>query len=178
MTVEELSSLTEDEYRHELQAGVLVAEPPPGFEHGCVVARIVSLLDGCVRHHDAGIVTAGDSGYLLARNPDTVRAPDLSFVCRERLSQLGIPVGVFPGAPDLAVEVRSPGNTDAELRAKVEDYLAAGTRLVWIVDPAGRLVTVHRALEPPLVLRACDDLDGAGVVPGFRVRVDELFSAP
>jgi Uma2 family endonuclease len=175
MTVDELSSLAEDEYRHELQAGALIAEPPPGFEHGCVVARIGVLLDGCVRSQRSGIVTAGDSGYLLARNPDTVRAPDLSFVCRERLAQLGIPSGVFPGAPDLAIEVRSPGNTDAELSAKVEDYLAAGTRLVWIVDPRARRVIVHRPLEPPVVLHEHDALDGGDVVPGFRVRVDELF---
>ena len=176
LTVEDFYALPDDDgAKHELQAGVLLAEPLPGMQHGWMAARIAALLARHVQEHRLGAVFSNDTGYILARSPDTVRGPDVSFVSGERLGTTGLPAGPFPGAPDLAVEVLSPSNTPAAIRAKVADYLAAGTHLVWIVDPAGRTVTTYRTLLAPRVLAEPEVLDGEDVVPGFRISVAELL---
>lgn len=175
LTVEQLYTMPDDGLKHELEAGVLVSEPLPGFRHGGVVARVSALLDAHVRARGLGVVLAGDAGFILARDPDTLRGPDVAFVARERLVRLSDPSSAFRGAPDLAVEVRSPSNTPSAVHAKVADYLAAGTRLVWLLDPERETVTVYRSLLGPRVSARGDELDGEDVVPGFRVRVAALF---
>ena len=121
------------------------------------------------RRTDLGEVF-GQTGYVLARDPDTIRGPDLSFLVRERL------VGFddsrfFEGAPDLAVEILSPSNRPGEVRAKVAEYLAAGARLVWVLDPERRVVTIYRELLRPRQVGADAVLDGEDVVPGFEIAV-------
>ena len=175
MTVEDLYVMPDDGFNYELQAGMLVSEPAPGFRHGHVVAAIAELLRAHVKKQRLGVVLAGDSGFILARKPDTVRGPDVAFVSRERFERSGDPVRAFAGAPDLAVEVLSPSNTPAAMHAKVADYLAAGTRCVWVVDPEAQTVTVYASLLSPHRLGEDEMLDGDDVVPGFRVRVGELF---
>ena len=167
--------MEDDGLKHELQAGILVSEPLPGFRHGRVALKTGALLLAHASRRDLGVVLSNDSGFVLARRPDTVRGPDVAFISHERLAAVDDPVGAFPGAPDLAVEILSPSNTPALLHAKVADYLAAGTRLVWLVDPERETVTVHRSLLSPRVLSLDEELDGEDVVPGFRVRVAELF---
>jgi len=174
-TVEELYAMPEDGLKHELQAGMLVSEPLPGFRHGWVATNIGTLLREHVRRNGQGVVIIHDTAFVLARDPDTVRGPDVAFVSSGRLAALADPVKAFPGAPDLAVEVRSPSETPVSLHAKVADYLAAGTRLVWIVDPERESVTVYRSLLSPRVLTRDHDLDGEDVVPGFRAAVAEIF---
>jgi len=175
LSAEDLAALPDDGSKHELQAGLLVSEPAPGARHGYCAARVCVLLGTHVHAIGLGAVFGNDTGYLLARSPDTVRGPDVSFVARERLGTTALPIGPFPGAPDLAVEVLSPSNSPAAIRGKVADYLAAGTRLVWVVEPETRTVTIYRSLLAPRTLAERETLDGEEVVPGFRVAVTELF---
>ena len=176
LTASDLAALTDDECRHELEAGWLVSEPLPSLLHDRVRRTLERILETFVARHRLGEVF-GEAGFVLARDPDTVRGPDLSFVTRERL------VGVdyarfFEGAPDLAIEILSPSNRPYQVRAKVADYLAAGCRLVWVVNPERRIVTTYRALLAPRVLLADDELDGEDLLPGLRVNVGSIFESP
>ncbi|MGI0150302.1 MAG: Uma2 family endonuclease, partial [Thermoplasmata archaeon] len=146
LTAEEFYRLPDIGRPQELIEGFVVSEPVPAFRHGAVLVRMSSLLDSYVRSQGLGIVLAGDAGFVLSRRPDTVRGPDVAFISKERLREIGSPRTYFEGAPDLAIEVLSPGNRPGDVRSKVADYLAAGTRLVWCVDPAKRRVRVYRAL--------------------------------
>jgi Uma2 family endonuclease len=114
-------------------------------------------------------------GYVLVRAPDTVRAPDISFVAASRLAGGRAPQGFISGPPDLAVEVVSPGDSATDLDAKVQEYLLAGTRLLWLVHPGTRTVTAYRPDGTARVLREGDMLDAEGVIPDFRVPVQDLF---
>jgi Uma2 family endonuclease len=173
MTEADLMNLEDDSCRHELVAGVIVAEPFPTPRHDRAVRRLRRILEEFVEAHGLGEVF-GDTGYVLARDPDTVRGPDLSFVSRERLSNLD-DARWFSGAPDLAVEILSPSNRRGELHAKVADYLAAGTRLVWVVDPSKRAVTTYRTLLSPQRLEPPAALDGEDVLPGLRIPLESIF---
>lgn len=176
LTVDDLYGMPDDDgLKHELECGFLTSEPAPGARHGYSAARMCRLLATHVDERGLGAVFGNDTGYVLARSPDTVRGPDVSFVARERLQSVALPVGPFPGAPDLAVEILSPSNTPAAVRAKVADYLAAGTRLVWVVDPDSRTVTAYRSLLAPRILAETETLDGQEVVPHLRIAVAELF---
>ena len=174
LTEQDLTRLPDDGFRHELQAGLLLAEPRPFLLHAQLQARMIVLLDGFVRTRGLGQVL-GDGGFLLASNPDTVRGPDVAFVTRERWSAVTDRGRFFRGAPDLAVEIVSPSNRPGEIHAKVADYLAAGARLVWIVDPKRRTVTVHETLLAPRRLGARDVLNGGDVLPGFSSPVEAVF---
>ena len=175
LAVEDLYAMPDDGLKHELQAGMLVSEPLPGFRHGRVAGNVAGLLRDHVRPRGLGVVLVSDTGFVLARRPDTVRGPDVAFVSRARREAAGDPVGAFPGAPDLAVEVVSPSNTRPALHAKIADYLAGGTRLVWLVDPERETVTVYRSLLSPRILCRGDDLDGEDVIPGFHAAVADVF---
>ncbi len=137
----------------------------------------MSPLDNHVSAHRLGVVCAAETGFLLAQNPDTVRAPDIAFVRRERIEKAGEVKGYWVGAPDLAVEVTSPGDTIREVEAKVAQWLEAGARMVWVVSSKLRTVTVYRSLTDIVVLTEKDTLDGGDVVPGFQMRVAEIFSS-
>jgi len=174
LTEQDLAHLPDDGFRHELQAGLLLAEPSPFPLHAQVQARIIELLAGFARPHGLGQIL-GDAGFLLARDPDTVRGPDVSFVTRDRWSAATDRGRFFRGAPDLAIEILSPSNRAGEIHAKVADYLAAGARLVWIVDPKHRSITVHETLLAPRRLCALDLLEGGEVLPGFAIPVETIF---
>lgn len=173
MTASELAELPEDSYRHELSVGLLVAEPLPSHRHDRTRRRLERVLEACVDTHGLGEVF-GEAGYMLARNPDTVRGPDLSFVAREHLSGFD-DTRFFSGAPDLAVEILSSSNRPAEMHAKVADYLAAGARLVWVIDPERRTVTTYRELLAPRLLRLNESLSGEDVLPGLSIPLDAIF---
>jgi Uma2 family endonuclease len=115
------------------------------------------------------------AGFWLATDPDTVREPDVAFVRAGRMPSTGIPDGFWPGPPDLAIEIRSPGDRQAMIRDKVRDYLARGVVLVWVVDPKGKTVTVHRAESPTVTLGMDDEIDASEVVPGFTYAVGRFF---
>jgi Uma2 family endonuclease len=174
MTAEHLLALPDDGYRHELQAGLLIAEPLPMLPHARVQGRLIRLLGAHVERQALGEIL-GEMGYLLAHDPDTVRGPDVSFLSQVRASALSDGTCFVEGAPDLAVEILSPSNRSAEMHAKVADYLAAGASLVWLVDPQTRTVTVYRSLLSPRVLDADATLEAEDVLPGFSVPLDAIF---
>lgn len=175
MSVEEFLRLPEeDEYRLELVRGAVIREPRPGSRHGEVAVILAAALHQYVAAHGLGKVL-GDTGYVLSRAERTVRGPDLSFVSAGRLPAGPLPWSLFEGAPDLAVEILSPSNRAGEMEDKVAGYLAAGCRLVWVVDPVRRTVTVHEPGEQATSLLVSDTLDGGPVLPGFRLPLAELF---
>jgi Uma2 family endonuclease len=174
VTIEEFERLPDDASRLELVRGHVVREPPAGFEHCGIAARITAYLDTYVRRQALGRIVTGEPGFVLFDDPPTVRAPDVAFVVRDRLPK--DPRGFPRLAPDLAVEIVSPSNILSEIQDKVFDYLDAGTRLVWVVEPRGRTVTVYRSREEIGILTPSQEIDGGEVLPGFRVEVSELFA--
>lgn len=161
-------------WRDELVEGSVVREPMPSFGHGSASVKIARLLGNWVEPRGLGEVV-GECGFVLRRDPDTVRGPDAAFVSAERLATWNGEGPFFEGAPDLAVEVLSPSNTRGEVERKVREYLAAGARRVWVVDPASRSVTVHRSGVAPRRLGQEDALDGGDVLPGFTLPVSRIF---
>jgi Uma2 family endonuclease len=174
VTAEEFARIPDDDHRYELVEGHLVRMSPPGSVHAALTARLVMLLGQYGQDHDLGVVL-GAGGFKLAANPDTVREPDLAFIRRDRIPSTGLPEGFWSGGPDLAVEVRSPGDRSRDVRAKVDDYLARGVTLVWVVDSRNKTVTVHRRLLPPVVLTVDDTLEAGDVIPGFGCPVRQIF---
>jgi Uma2 family endonuclease len=164
-----------DDRRHELVRGELRTMTPAGFEHGDVSARLVMNLGHHVEAKELGIVVEGQTGFLLASNPDTVRCPDAGFVSRERLEAHAITKGFWPGAPDLAAEVVSPNDSFTEVHEKVRAWLDAGTRMVLVLDPDERNVTVYRSRDHARTFGPDDVIDGEDVVPGWRCEVRKLF---
>jgi Uma2 family endonuclease len=175
MTAEELLLRPDDGLRHELIRGELTTMSPSGSEHVVIIVRLTARLFQHVEADRLGVVFGAEGGFLIARNPDTVRAPDIAFVRRERIPPTGIPRGFWPGPPDLAVEVLSPGDRVGEVDEKVGEWLAAGTLMVWIVNPRWGSVTVHRPARAIRLLSGDATLDGEDVVPGFRCPVRDLF---
>jgi Uma2 family endonuclease len=175
MTLESYERLPHDDsFRDEVVRGRLVREPVPAGEHGWLEVRLGHHLYMHVERHGLGVVL-GCTGYILASEPLTLRAPDLSFVAHARVHN-GYPMRTYSRvAPDLAVEIVSPSNRRRELEEKVRQFLEAGTRAVWVVDPIRRCVTVHGP-GSSVRLEHGEVLDGGDVVPGFSLPVDELFA--
>ncbi|HEX7998994.1 MAG TPA: Uma2 family endonuclease [Pyrinomonadaceae bacterium] len=176
MTADELFMMPHHDQRYDLIKGELRQMSPAGGEHGALAARLTIALGKYVEEHDLGEVFGAETGFKLASNPDTVLGPDLAFVSNERIPPTGIPVAYWPGAPDLAVEVVSPGNSRRQMEEKVMEYLSAGVKIVWVIHPKQRTVTVHQASAEPVVLNESDTLDGQGVIPGFKYSVARIFT--
>lgn len=174
MTAEELWSMPDDGMRHELVRGELRTMPPTGYEHGELSSRIAWRLTDHVRERGLGGVTS-EVGFKLPGDPETVRAPDVAFVSREREPTGEAYRRFFEGAPDLAVEVVSPGDTSTEVHEQALDWLDAGTRLVLVVHPRARTLTAYRSAEEIVILRGTETLDAGDVVEGWSVRVAELL---
>lgn len=158
-----------------LVRGVIVETMPPGGEHGGIAVAAASLLRTWVKSGAGGFVGV-ESGFVLQRNPDTVRAPDVYYVRAERIPATGVPKGFWTIAPDVAVEVVSPSETADEVRDKVRDYLQAGTPLVWVVYARTQEVIVHTPDGVARTYGSDDVLEGIDVLPGFACTVAELFS--
>jgi Uma2 family endonuclease len=141
-----------------------------------VASNVMIGLGPFVRQHRLGVCGTADSGLLLARDPDTVRAPDVAFVRRERVEAVGRVSGYWPGAPDLAVEVTSPGDTHSQVVEKALSWLDAVCRMVMTVEPEQRAVTVYRSRQDIRILTSGDAIEGADVVPGWKLPVAELFA--
>lgn len=159
--------------RCELVRGELRMMVPPGFEHGRLQSRIGVRLHGFVESRGLGVVL-GEIGFVLARSPDTVRAPDVAFLRAERVT--GRIPGYIEGAPDLAVEILSPDDRPGYVRKKVAEWLEAGAGAVWVVDPRACTVAVHEPKRRPAVLAEGDMLRGRGPLDGFEVPVREIFA--
>jgi Uma2 family endonuclease len=175
VTAEQLFALREPGYRHELVAGELRRMSNAGWWHGAVAMRIGARLQQHVETHRLGLVLA-ETGFVLARNPDTVRSPDAAFVRSERLPQAP-GRGYFEGPPDLAIEVTSPNDGYDDVHTKVDCWLAHGAREVWVVAAGPRHVVVHKKDGSPIVFGEDSVLRGSSVLPEFAIAVRELFPA-
>jgi Uma2 family endonuclease len=174
VTAEELERYSSEDRRSELVEGRIVRMSPVGFAHGRTVVRLIGLLDPHVRARGLGLVLT-EVGFKLASNPDTVRAPDVAFVRRDRIPTPR-PRGFLRGPADLAIEVLSPDERRSEIRAKTAEYLDAGVIVVLIVDPERRMIAAHRRLSAPILAVSPDEMIELGdVVPDFTLRVGDVF---
>ena len=178
LTAEEFARLSDPPgVRTELVRGRVIEMPPARTGHGRRGARIDRALFAFASLHGLGD-TSGEGGYLLGRNPDTVRAPDAAFISNGRIPAGGISDDAYiKGAPNLAVEVVSDSDREADVAEKVRDWLQAGAARVWEVRPRTRTVTVHRPGSPPRTLGDGDTLtsdDASFAVEGFEFLVDTI----
>jgi Uma2 family endonuclease len=176
MTADELFRLPDDGHRYELVRGELRRMAPAGGEHGERALSLGAWIFHYVRQHRLGRAFAAETGFQLRDDPDSVRAPDVAFVRRDRLPTGRLPSGYIALAPDLAVEIVSPSETAEDVEEKVMEYLQAGTALVWLVYSRTRTVVVRHADATSVTLQIGDILDGEDVIPGFRLPLSELFS--
>jgi Uma2 family endonuclease len=174
VTAEEFERFPHDDYRYELVEGRVIQLSPVSFDHGRVVLQLGALLHRHLQHQPVGAVVA-DVGFKLASNPDTVRGPDIAFIRSDRMPQKGTR-GFLKGPPDLVVEVLSPDDRPGEVRAKTDEYLARGVRLVVVIDPDEKTATRFEPKAPQVVLRQDNDLlDLSNVIPGFSCHLREIF---
>lgn len=159
----------------ELVRGRLVVREPPSAWHGKVAARLTYLLGEFVYRRNSGLLFGQDTGFRIASNPDTVRGADVAFVSIDRAAQIGR-AGYPALVPDLVVEIVSPGDRPGELLNRVGDWLNAGARLVWVIDPEHEVARVHRLDGSIQLVAAHDLLDGEDVLPGFSCPLEEVFA--
>jgi len=170
-----IARLPDDDFRYELDEGELIRMPPPGEERGRVDADLHYLIVHHVKSRRLGR-TYSNTGFLLERDPDVVRAPDIAFLRKERLpAQCDPQSGYILGAPDLAVEIQSPSQSPADLQKKVQQYLAAGAFAVWVWYPRRRQAVIHRRSRKPVTLSAADHLEAPDLLPGLRIRLADIF---
>lgn len=176
MTAAELLAMSDDRSRlYELVKGELITMPPAGGEHGAIGIRTAVRIGVLVEQNDLGVIFNSDTGFIIESDPDTVRAPDVSFLRKENIPPGGIPKGFIPGAPDLAVEVISPSDSYTEVAEKVAQLLEAGTQLVVLIDSRTRTVALHHQSGAIERLTDTDTLTFGDVLPGFECSVRELF---
>jgi Uma2 family endonuclease len=174
MTAKDLLNLKEDGWKYELVRGELVRLSPGKPKHGKTIITMATLINNFVKAHDLGTVYGNDTGFIVAHDPDTVRGPDVAFVAKEHIPPEGEPDEYWDIAPDLVVEVPSDNDTQKDVQEKVTDYLNAGVRLVWVVNPQTRTVEVHSP-SGKRILREKDTLTGGRALPGFRCKVADIF---
>lgn len=175
-TEAELQAMPEEGYVHEIVNGQLVMSPKNNFQHELICQRINFALDNFNRLHRLGGVFGSSMGFWMANR--NCRAPDVSFIPKTRLLQLGFKPDTktfFPGAPDLAIEVISPGNTRAEIDERLDDFFTSGAHLVWIIHPNEQFVEVCHSLTERRIVASGGFLDGENLLPGFRLPVADLF---
>jgi Uma2 family endonuclease len=176
LTADDLWNMPDHGGHAELVKGELRPTSPARYGHGKITMRLANRLFNHVESNKLGDVVAAETGFIIGRDPDTVRAPDIAFVSCERTPNSGRQVKFWIGPPDLVVETMSPSDTVFDVDEKVQEWLAAGARLVWVVNPRQQIVTVYRPGNTAQILSVGSTLDGEDVVPGFRIAVSELFA--
>jgi Uma2 family endonuclease len=146
---------------------------PAGGEHGWVIMNISAPLALFVKKHHMGYVFGAETGFIIQRDPDSVRAPDVAFVRTDRVPT-PLPVGFFEGPPDLAVEVLSPSDSASAVDEKAEDWLMAGCQEVWLIDPRRKVASQCTWSDGAVIRRPVARLS-SGLLPGFELAVEELF---
>ncbi len=174
VTVEEVFEMPPNG-RYELVQGKVIEMSPTGFEHGWLAVNVASEFHTFVKRHHLGIVLGAETGFILSRNPDTVRGPDVAFVTAERAARQKNTEKFFDGPPDLAVEVVSPTDRAADIEEKIQDYLRAGTRLLLVIYPRTKTIAVYRPHKDVKILTLADTLEGYDILPGFSTPVREIF---
>ena len=173
-TAEMLEQLPDDSFRYELDDGELIKMSPGNLTHAQVGAKIISRLGPFVEENDLGAVLALDPGFVLSRDPDTLRAPDVAFVLKKRLA--GLPRTGFPEiAPDLAIEVISPSETPRHIERKIQQYLDAGTTAVWLFYPYENRAVIRLRSGETRVVSGNETIEEPGLLPGFSLRLSEIF---
>jgi Uma2 family endonuclease len=157
----------------ELVDGRVVAVSPAGARHGRVVARVTRALADFVEARRLGVVLAGDVGFVLRRDPDTVRAPDVAFLAAARLKG-PLPAEFVTGAPDLAIEILSPGDRRSEVDQKAAEFIAAGATAVWAIDPGAETAKIYSGAGARELLRT-DGLTCPELLGDFELRLLELW---
>ena len=175
VTAEQLAEMRADGIRYELVGGKLEMMAPAGGRHGRIAGRILKLLAIHVDANALGCTFAAETGFVLERNPDTVRAPDVAFAGTEKMKSLEDDLGFLPFAPDLAVEVLSPNDSFTTAEQKVHSWLDSGTRLVLVVEPETKTVHAYRSRSSIAFLAETDVLDVSDVIHGCSVSVSEFF---
>ncbi len=176
-TTEDLLKLS-GKGRYELLKGVIYKLSPAGEKHGIIAMNTGYIIGKYVREHRLGIVTAAETGYKLSSNPDTVRAPDVAFKSNNTLSRGGISEGYSSVMPDLAIEVNSPADRPGQIIKKVKDWLEAGVKHVWIIDPEDNTVTIYYDSLCFKILDIDDEIKEENLLPGFKCKVREIFDIP
>ncbi|HFC11645.1 MAG TPA: Uma2 family endonuclease, partial [Anaerolineae bacterium] len=179
LTAQQYYQLPKKQTDHtELVRGVIVPirgeQMPAGHLHGNIAANILFEIAAFVRKHQLGKLYAAETGFIIRQNPDSVRAPDVAFVANSNLPQKKS-TGFFVGTPDLAVEVISPSETFEQVDNKIEEYLAAGTREVWIVIPRTRTITVYKSLKQIEIFSDENTIDNSSVLSGFSLALRHIF---
>jgi Uma2 family endonuclease len=176
VTADDLSLMPDDGFRYELVKGELRRMNPAGNVHGRVTMSVAWRLAQYVEENQLGTVYAAETGFRLASDPDTVRAPDVAFVSRARVEMVGEVEGFWPEAPDLAVKVVSPDDSYTDVEEKVFDWLDVGTKMVVVINPRQRSSTVYKSPTDIIALAEADVLDGGEIVPGFELAIREIFA--
>jgi Uma2 family endonuclease len=177
MTAEELMELPHGEgFRYELINGELEKTMSPGLPHGRIAARLLVSLGNFIWDHGLGDVFAAETGFQLTFDPDTVLAPDASFVTKAHLEKVGETDRYCPGAPELVVEVLSPSDRPSKVNKKTLLWLSHGAQQVWVVNPKDRTVRVYRSPADITTFSGSDDLEAPDLLPGFRLSLDRIFS--
>ena len=173
LTADDLLALPRDGNKYELIRGVLVSKMGTGDPHGITVSRISGLIFNYTEANDYGEARSGEPGYHLDFEPDTVRCPDVAWIAPGRVPPR---THGFPSlAPDLAIEVKSPSNSNPEMAAKAWLWLSYGSWQAWVADPERVTVTVYRPGITPVILSEDDVIDGGDLLPGFSSPVWRLF---
>jgi Uma2 family endonuclease len=175
MTIEEAARLDPDEFSGEIVAGEWVPVTKGTWRHGVITLNVGLLLRAYARKNPGWSVSVGDPGTKLAHDPDTLRGPDVAIVRAERVPSGRGSKGWLEGAPDIAVEVVGDAQSVSELAEKALEYLAAGAKAVWVLDPEPRRVLVFAPNQEVRVLGPGETLDAPEALPGFCCLVDELF---
>ena len=174
MTAEQLERFDIPGKSTELVRGRLIVREPPGTFHGKLAGRLLLRVGVFVEQHQLGEVFGQDTGFKIASTPDTVRAPDLAFLCHERLARVA-KRGYAAVATDLIAEILSPDDRPGEVRAIIDEWLNAGVRLAWELDPERQIAWVHRLDGTRSFIDAGGALEGEAVLPGFRCALTDLF---
>jgi len=175
LTAEEFFLLPDpgDGTQQELVRGEIVTMPPPGGMHGVTCSKTDRKLGIYIDGGPGGTLVCNDTGFITEREPDSVRGPDISYWSKDRLNI--VPVGYIEIAPDMLVEVLSPSNTSKQIRAKLKEYFAKEVRLVWVIAPEDRTLTIYRTPDEGRLLHETAAVTGEDVLPGFTCRVSDLL---